>query len=211
MAGEAKDEYTLYYFPIKGRNWLILMTASVAGIPVKWERAAFGGDWKNFAPWGQLPVLKRKILASGKEEYLAQSLSIVRYLAKLGGIMGDTVWEEARNDELIQAWEDIHQMVFKANSEPNRKQAMDQFFGEKLPPKLKQIEGKLQGTTFFPDGKIRVGDIAVYAGLNIIHPLQPNFLEPHTKLKVFYDKVGADPRIKAVTSLEGVSNFLKRE
>eukprot|EP01099_Mayorella_cantabrigiensis_P009060 TRINITY_DN980_c0_g1_i1.p1 TRINITY_DN980_c0_g1~~TRINITY_DN980_c0_g1_i1.p1 ORF type:complete len:232 (+),score=59.38 TRINITY_DN980_c0_g1_i1:65-697(+) len=210
MAGEKKDEYTLYYFPIRGRNWLILITASVAGIPVTWERVT-GGDWKSFAPWGQLPVLKRKFAASGKVEYLAQSLAIVRYLAKIGGIMGDNAWEEARNDELIHAWEDIHQAVFTANSQPNRKQAMDSFFNEKLPPKLKQLEGKLQGETFFPDGKIRVGDLAVYAGLNIIHPIQNDILNGTPKLRVFYDKVGADPRVKAVTSLEGVGNFLKRE
>eukprot|EP01099_Mayorella_cantabrigiensis_P000633 TRINITY_DN1274_c0_g1_i1.p1 TRINITY_DN1274_c0_g1~~TRINITY_DN1274_c0_g1_i1.p1 ORF type:complete len:207 (-),score=43.86 TRINITY_DN1274_c0_g1_i1:26-646(-) len=204
-------ELTFYYWPIRARNWLVLITASVADVSVHWERVNQDTPWKEWAPFGQLPLLKRKVPGSEEVEVLAQSLTIARYLARRGGILGDNDWEQARSDEFVQAWEDIHIQFARANTDANRKAAMDALFNEKLPAKLKQFENLLRGETFFADGKIRLGDLAIFAGLDLIVPLQPDVLDQTPKLKAFYEKIGAHPKVKAVTQLEGLSSWFKRE
>ena len=126
--------------------------------------------------------------------------------------MGDNAWEEARSDELMQAWDDVSNLLSKAHYDPNgRKAAMDALFSEKLPQKLKQFESLLHGDTFFADGKIRAGDVAIFSGLDIVLSLQADALDAHPKLKHFYNHLASNPKIKAVTSLEGVWPYFKRE
>eukprot|EP01099_Mayorella_cantabrigiensis_P001123 TRINITY_DN1466_c0_g1_i1.p1 TRINITY_DN1466_c0_g1~~TRINITY_DN1466_c0_g1_i1.p1 ORF type:complete len:230 (-),score=78.77 TRINITY_DN1466_c0_g1_i1:23-712(-) len=205
-------EYTLYYWPIKARNSLIQYTASWAGIPLNWDRTADEDySWKPWTPFGELPVITIKTPGVEKVEVLSQSLAIARYFAKIGGIFGDNAFEEARSDELIQAWDDVFVLVAKAHYSDNRKATMDSFFSETCPKKLKQFENLFRGETFFVDGKIRVGDLAVFSGLDVLVALQPNVLDETPKLKAFFEKLAAEPRIKAVRELQGVDNYFLRQ
>eukprot|EP01099_Mayorella_cantabrigiensis_P007346 TRINITY_DN650_c0_g1_i1.p1 TRINITY_DN650_c0_g1~~TRINITY_DN650_c0_g1_i1.p1 ORF type:complete len:221 (-),score=71.42 TRINITY_DN650_c0_g1_i1:113-739(-) len=204
-------ELTFHYWPVKARNWFILLVSSVGDVPVKWERTGNDDSWRSWSPFGQLPLLQIKPAGAEKAEVLSQSLAIARYIAKLGGILGDNAFQEARSDELIQAWDDVTNLISKAHYDANRKAAMDTLFAEKVPAKLKQFEALLHGETFFADGKVRAGDLAIFAGLDIVLSLQADALDATPKLRHFYDKLAADPKVKAVTSLEGVWPYFKRE
>jgi hypothetical protein len=56
----AATEPTLYYWSLKARGQLPVMILTAGKIPFKWEKEP--GDYKSFAPFGQLPVLKVFIL-----------------------------------------------------------------------------------------------------------------------------------------------------
>jgi hypothetical protein len=67
-------------------------------------------------------------------------------LAKLDG---DTLLERAKNDVLIQEYDDIVGFVGKAHYAENRKEAMDALYGTKLPGIYKQLEALMDGTVFY--------------------------------------------------------------
>ncbi len=57
-------------------------------------------------PWGQIPVLEL-VQDDGRQCQLAQSLTILRYLATKFGLCGKTEMEMAKCDEYIDAMSDF--------------------------------------------------------------------------------------------------------
>ncbi|KAI9221475.1 glutathione S-transferase [Blastocladiella britannica] len=85
-------QYSVYYFPSRGRAELIRTIFEYAG--VKYDNK-YPVDWKaekESLPFGQLPALIIKDSATGQETTLAQTNAIARYLsAKFGLIPSDPV------------------------------------------------------------------------------------------------------------------------
>ncbi|KAG4076973.1 hypothetical protein HA402_015960 [Bradysia odoriphaga] len=91
------EEYIVHYFDIRGRAEPIRMILSYAGAKWKDQRipSAIPAEIKAVATYGQVPVLE----VNGK--YLAQTLSICRYLARKLNLTGANEWEAAKCDEIV--------------------------------------------------------------------------------------------------------------
>lgn len=94
--------YKLVYFQSRGNGEIARQVFAYAGQEFIDERVT-KEEWssmKNSTPFGQIPVL----MVDGKQ--LAQSIAIVRYLAKQFGISRNNSWEEAQIDSLSDQFKD---------------------------------------------------------------------------------------------------------
>uniref|UniRef100_A0A1I7TS17 glutathione transferase n=1 Tax=Caenorhabditis tropicalis TaxID=1561998 RepID=A0A1I7TS17_9PELO len=94
--------YKLIYFQSRGNGEIARQVFVYSGEEFEDKRIT-KEEWasmKNDTPFGQVPVLE----VDGKQ--LAQSISIVRFLAKRFGIAGKTSWEEAEIDSLSDQFKD---------------------------------------------------------------------------------------------------------
>jgi len=194
------EEYTLHYWAIKARSWAPLIVASVGGVKLVWNHQVKWPEYKPEAPFGQLPVL------TGPNGFkMGQSLAIIRFLARKGGLQGSNDHEFAMSEQLIQEGEDIYGLLAKAQYAPNRTEAMDAVFSTSLTPHLDALSKLLKGQTF--TGHLLAGDLAIFAIFDIVHSLDKHFLDKHANLKAFYEHVGANEKVKAVTTVGGAEYF----
>ncbi|EGT40878.1 hypothetical protein CAEBREN_08009 [Caenorhabditis brenneri] len=94
--------YKLVYFQSRGNGEIARQVLKYAGQEFVDERIT-KEEWatiKDSTPFGQVPVL----FVDGKQ--LAQSIAIVRYLAKQFGMAGNSSWEEAQVDALGDQFKD---------------------------------------------------------------------------------------------------------
>lgn len=61
---------------------------------------------------------------------MAQSNGILRYVAKLAGLQGDTNAEMALSEMLIEESTDLTNLLIRANYAPNKAEAFDELFKE---------------------------------------------------------------------------------
>ncbi|KAI9222196.1 glutathione S-transferase [Blastocladiella britannica] len=107
----ASVQYTVCYFQMRGRAELIRTIFEYAG--VKYENK-YPVDWKaekESAPFGQLPVLIIKDTTTGKEETIAQTHAIVRYLATLFGLTPSDPILAAKVDMVGESLDEYAQTV----------------------------------------------------------------------------------------------------
>lgn len=113
---------TLYYWPIKARNYHCQVIAKAGGIPLNLETNFDMATLKPTLPFGQLPYL-----VDGDVK-LAQSNAIFRYLAKKGNQQGDTPAAYADSEMMTEEANDILNLLTKAYYGPNRAQDLDNLF-----------------------------------------------------------------------------------
>ena len=101
----------LYYWPIKARSYASLVVAKAGGIAVEVEGNPDLGGLKasGALPFGQLPYLE------DGDVKIAQSNAILRYLAKKGGLSGNTEAAFATSEMLIEEANDLFNMMVKAH------------------------------------------------------------------------------------------------
>jgi len=97
------SQYKLTYFAVRALGEPIRWLFAYTGIPfeddrINWDYPAwFQMKKKEFMDNGaQIPILT---LPNGKT--INQSIAIIRYLAAENGLLGDSSWAEARNDQII--------------------------------------------------------------------------------------------------------------
>jgi len=102
------EEYIVHYFDIRGRAEPIRMILSYAGANWKDQRIPYNSfptavppEIKAVAAYGQVPILE----VNG--QYLAQTLTIARYLARKLKLTGANEWEAAKCDEVVDAVQDF--------------------------------------------------------------------------------------------------------
>ena len=105
---------TLYYWKIKARSYAAMAVAQAGGLNVVHTDDPNLAELKPSLPFGQLPYL-----VDGDVK-VAQSLAIVRYLARKGGLQGDDDKGFAFSEMLIQEMEDIFTLLARANYENNK-------------------------------------------------------------------------------------------
>ena len=106
------------------------------------EDKASGKLWRSM---GKLPFLE----VDGR--VVSQSKAIERYLARRYGMMGSSDEEAALVDsycEYIRDFKTAYQSVRKAE---NREEAMEKWFGETLPEKLKMLDHLISNNVDFQD------------------------------------------------------------
>jgi len=195
-------DYTLYYWPIYARGYLPALIASVGGLSFHWDKTVEWPAFKSETPFGQLPVLKTKDGLT-----VGQSLAIVRFLARKAKLQGETDAEFAMSEQLIQEAEDIFGGLAKAQYQPDRTAAMDEFFKTGIKKHLDSLAKLLKGDTF--TGKLLAGDIAIFSVLEIATRLQADALDSHPSIKKFHAHVAANDKIKSVGN--GLNDYFKRK
>jgi len=125
--------YKLTYFDIPGKAEPIRLLLSLAKVKFEDHRIA-RTKWpalKLKMPWGQLPVL----YVDGKE--IAQSVTILRFIARKHNLAGVDEWEAARCDEIGDALTELAQERGKYLhcSDPDKKQELKEAFHNVHMPK----------------------------------------------------------------------------
>ena len=145
---------------------------------------------------------------------VSQSLAIVRVLARLGGIAGDSDADFALSEMLIQEGEDIYLLLGKAmygaGFPESRPAAFDALFAAEGPVArhLAHLERLATSTGDFTSRRT-AGEAALMATLFLLADLEPAeaLLSGLPKLRAFYDK-----RAAAATALTaGLRPYFRRE
>ncbi|XP_072016298.1 hematopoietic prostaglandin D synthase-like [Amphiura filiformis] len=149
-----------------------------------------------FMPTGTLPVLE----IDGKR--LSQSLAITRYLAREFNLAGDTNFEMAQCEQVLETIVDIANdlmPVFHEKDEAKKAELKKSVFEEKIKTKLKYIENMLaaNGGDFFVGKKFTVADLGLLNMLTRVQLVTGNDLKDVPKLVAHKEKVSKEPKIAA--------------
>mgnify|MGYP003640394124 CR=1 FL=1 len=195
---------TLIYWDIVARATPGYFTAALANIEVKWDSDT-ANSWpadKPNAPFGQLPYLKDGDLK------IAQSMAIVRYLGRKGGIQGDDIATYGVGESLIEEAADLINAVGKAKYSDDPLKAYNEFF-ESLSTHAANLAKLLKGP-FFSGEKALQGDAALYSAFYLISRLNGEklsaVLNAEPKLKEWYAAFG---KIESIAKAEAALNEKK--
>ncbi len=117
-----KLNFLFLFRPIKGRNYAIQVVAQGAGIKIDLKSDFDMAELKKTLPFGQVPYL-----VDGDVK-IAQSNAILRYIAKKGGIQGDSDQDYALSEMLIEEVNDITNIWGKAIRSEDKNAAYDDLF-----------------------------------------------------------------------------------
>ncbi|EDV25758.1 expressed hypothetical protein [Trichoplax adhaerens] len=195
------SSYTLHYFDVDARAELIRLIFAYGGIEFKDVVYSFE-EWpsvKGKFPFQTLPVLE----IDGKQ--LAQSSTIVRYLARVAGIDGRTSLERAKADMYTDAFaQDIvdktysFRVPFLEPDPEKRKIKGEEFIKEKLIPFFKQLEETFEkngGGPWFCGDTFTYADLAFFRLINNVQSLLKDSSIKHPSLYAVYKRVAEIPRI----------------
>merc|ERR1712012_171069 len=186
----------LTYFNLRARAEPCRLLLAYGGIkyederiPPPWDPSSTWSTLKPTTPFGQLPVLNW----DGVE--VCQSMACARFIAREGGLAGNTSLEQAQADEVVDVIQDLINAWVKlyfAKDEAGLKK-----FGEEtLQTALGQLEKKLEsrGGQYFVGNNLTWADTHVFMYLGDL-PKEAYANSP--KLVSLYERVGAVPNIKA--------------
>ena len=191
FAGKDQAPKELHYFCLQGLGELTRLLLEVSQTPYD-SVMYFGlGEYKTFAPFGQLPVYKGPELDGLP---LAQSAAISRHIARETGLDGSTIVERATQDMLWELGKDISGKKEVIYADGN----LDPKFEGLLNGATKMIQKS--GGPYFYGAKLGYGDISMFHALHTIEGLKPGFLKPWAELQTFVSTVCALPTINAYLS-----------
>nr|NP_001295825.1 probable glutathione S-transferase 8 [Crassostrea gigas]CAE11863.1 glutathione S-transferase sigma class protein [Crassostrea gigas] len=193
--------YRLHYFDVRGRGEIVRMLFKLA-------QAEFGdirvtqGEWtdvKHDTPTGELPYLEVG------EKQLTQSLTIARYLAREFGLAGDTNWERALVEQVVDTCDDLRAENAKIIHErdPVRLALMKSKMKDQILPKyLNRLTKFLNehGDRYFIGSKITSADIAVHEVLTTFLQNDPSCLDKHDVLRKHRQLVEHHPNLSEYLS-----------
>lgn len=176
---------TLIYFGLQGLGELARLLLEYTETPYDSVMFFSSKDYKDFAPFGQLPCYKGPELG---DLVITQSSAICRHIAREAGIFGNTKAEQAMQDMLWEAGKDIGAKLEVIHAEG---------------PVDSRFDGVMKGIVAFIDkhnlltGKdLGYGEICVFHSLHKISLIKPDFLNQYDeRLKMFVMKVAETPSI----------------
>ena len=113
---------TLYYWPIKARNYHIVAVAAAGGVNLEQKSDFDLGALKAELPFGQVPYL-----VDGDVK-IAQSNAIFRYIAKKGNMQGDNDAAYAASEQLTEEATDLYNLLAKAYYSADRTASLNELF-----------------------------------------------------------------------------------
>lgn len=152
-------------------------------------------DWlslKPTLPFGQLPSL------TVDGDTLCQSNAIARHLAKQFGLAGNTNWEQAKSDMIVECVQDMMYNIEPAYREKNEEKRIEMIrnYIDELPGHMEKLEKLLADNEHF------VGDELTWADLCVMNAWYwiPGFgvtvpIDDFPKLKAHKERVETLPRI----------------
>jgi len=182
----------LIYWRVKSRGFLIQVVAAHAEMRnFSWDGAAASvpDDWKPDAAFGQLPVA-----VFGSKLKIAQSMAIVRFIARKMGIDGENDWDFAMSEMLLEQYSDLWAEASRAQDADKRKEAWDAYFQTTFAKGIMHVEDLLNVQTTFCS-KVCVGELAIACLCNVMLDLEPSCLDATPKLQDFYRTMQSKPRI----------------
>ncbi|CAM9452571.1 unnamed protein product [Ectocarpus sp. 6 AP-2014] len=194
---------------------LILTYFDMAGAaePVRWALEKGGLEWedkrltreefgalKPSLPNGQLPVLS----VDGFE--LAQSMAMLRYVGKLGGLYPSDDLAAAKCDATMDCATDYYINIrpsFMEKDEAKKMEMRADLAANYIPMWLSNMEKQLSSTdgTFF-DGKMTVADMMIAYRLHhmkngVLDGIPTTIADSCPSLCAMYDAVVAEPKVAA--------------
>jgi glutathione S-transferase len=200
MATTGQPHYKLTYFNLRARGELPRLLFAAAGVEyedIRIEHSRWP-ELKPETPFGQLPVLE----VDGVK--ICQSMAISRYLAAKFGFAGQTEFDRARVDMIVECLNDAVQAVLTvANEKDSAKQATLQkrLDDEQLPDFMARFDKLLAENSegkseYFVGNSLTLADIAFangYTWMILIGFKDPLVAFP--KLKALVQRVESVPRI----------------
>lgn len=221
MSTTADSDYVLGYWDIKGLAAPIRMAFAYSGIAYRDELYAITeveGKWRSGWPakakeliasadsaFPNLPYLVVPARDGSPRTVSMQSGAILRYVARLGGLMGDGELEALQVDELLEQVMDMrNEMVrlvysaeFKDNHEAFAKQSLPYYFGAFE----KYLHNRMQKTLsdaaaedtplYYVGAKISVADLAIQDVVSVATALAGSLLDVATLYPLVSRHVGA--------------------
>jgi len=190
----------LTYFGGRGRAELSRLILAHTGLAYEDVRVE-GKDWpalKPNTPWGQIPLLE----VDGKTT-IAQSGTVARFLARIGGIHGSNPLESAQIETLHDAAADVAVLIGKQRfgSDEDKKKAAEDNAKTNFPTWARLFERQLknhnEGKGYFVKDSITYGDIAVFNVFSEVLGFDKDALKDFPTLHAFVDRVGKSEKIAA--------------
>jgi glutathione S-transferase len=193
--------YKLIYFNLKGRAELTRLIFNLAGQPFEDNRIEFS-DWsklKNTFSFKQLPVLE-VTETDGKVTRIAQSNSIVRFVASRFGLDGKNDLERASCDMICEQIRDIFDSlihIFLIKNEEEKSSLFDKNVNEKIPDMYRLIQNLLETNKsgFLVGNDVTYTDLALVLSYDWLRDRKEDVLAKLPGLKEHEAKIRAIPRV----------------
>ena len=184
--GKDQPPKELHYFCLQGLGELPRLLLEASETPYDSVMYFGKGEYKEFAPFGMLPVYKGPELG---DLCLAQSGSICRHIARETGLDGATVKERANQD-----------MIWELSKDISGKKELIHKEGELDVKLVGFLDGaakmlKSSGGPYLGGSKIGYGDISMFHALYTLEQIKPGFIKPWTELEDFVTNVANLPPI----------------
>jgi len=189
--GKDQPPKELHYFCLQGLGELPRLLLEASETPYDSVMYFGKGEYKEFAPFGMLPVYKGSEL---EDICLAQSGSICRHIARETGLDGETVKDRANQD-----------MVWELSKDISGKKDLIHKEGEMDTKLVGFLDGAVKmltssGGPYFGGSKMGYGDLAMFHALYTFEKIKPGFLKPWKQLDDFVSHVVALPTISQYLS-----------
>eukprot|EP01012_Entosiphon_sulcatum_P009726 TRINITY_DN15554_c0_g1_i2.p1 TRINITY_DN15554_c0_g1~~TRINITY_DN15554_c0_g1_i2.p1 ORF type:complete len:203 (+),score=50.67 TRINITY_DN15554_c0_g1_i2:652-1260(+) len=197
----------IIYFPVRARQFIAALVAEIGNLDYEIETVT--EEWlkmKADAPFGQLPIL------IDGDIRMAQSLAIARYLARKADLLGKPDADFAQSEQLLQEAEDLY--IASATNLPKtwskaKPEGFDTFLHETVPRHLGYLEKLVKDGKF--TSEITIGELAVYAVLNLIRNVKDDILEGFPGVTAVYDRIASHPKVTAWVAASPQAYFVKPE
>jgi len=195
--------YKLHYFPVRGRAECIRYIFAYAAVPYEEKFIEMFQEWpgiKSNYPFGTIPYLE----IDGGKEWIGQSLTIARYLARQFEIGGKTPLEQAKAEMYVEGTSDLYSgygPLIRAviSGDKNQKDEAVATFKEKyFNPYLDRYTKflKANGGVWFVGNSLTWADLVIGEFMDkIVKCFDPTALDKHSELKEFVSRVNKIPQI----------------
>ncbi|HVK63997.1 MAG TPA: glutathione S-transferase family protein [Polyangium sp.] len=188
--------YELLYFPLRGRAEPIRLMFATANVDFTNTPITNWPEFKPKTPLGQLPVLVER--SESGERQLAQSMAIVRHLARAFGLDGKDETEKTNADvaaETINDWRTKFGPVQFAAFMHTDQTVIDKYWAD-LPATLRTVEGLLGSCSYFGGGESPTyADVLAFDTLDNHVSTKPESLADFPKLRALHDRFRALPSV----------------
>jgi len=192
----SKFNFTLTYFPIRGRAEITRLALEDRKIPYK---NVVPEDWKSMkstTAFGQLPHFQ------DGDFPMVQSNSILRHVGRRvgDGLYGKDIFDQSRIDMLIDGCEDVRMKYVPLIYQDQCSEAgVTKYLGETLPPWLEKFEAQLKtnngGKSYLVGDNFTIADAAMFEILDIHVNLSKTCLDKFPLLSAYHARVAARPGI----------------
>jgi len=187
--GKNQPPKELHYFCLQVLGELPRLLLEVSQTPYDSIMYFGKGEYKEFAPFGQLPVYKGPEIGG---LLLAQSDAVSRHIARETGLDGSNAVERATQDMAWELGKDISGKRDKIHANE-----LDPRFTSVLDGANKML--KITKGPYFGGAKLGHGDVGVFHALYTIDQIKTGFLKPWSELEKF---------VNTMVSLPSISQYL---
>jgi glutathione S-transferase len=184
--GKEQPPKELHYFCLQGLGELPRLMLEASETPYDSVMYFGKGEYKEFAPFGQLPLYKGPEL---DDIYLAQSGAICRHIARETGLDGTTVIDRATQDMIWELAKDI----FSKKEVVHVDGPLDAKYEGLLTGAIAILQKS--GGPYFGGSKFGHGDVSMFHSLYTIDQIKPGFIQRWEELNLFVTTFAAIPSI----------------